>query len=128
MIGGWTRLDTWTRSWLVASVVYAAALLVAAYALPVYRGSAPQTLVQVNGGKVILIVAVPLVGALLAIGTIVVRLGHARDGVGVFTWLVLGVLGAFTLLGILTIGVFVAPVTVCLLIATLRIQEAARAS
>ena len=79
-------------------------------------------------GKVILIVAVPLVGALLAIGTIVVRLGRARDGVGVFTWLVLGVLGAFTLLGILTIGVFVAPVTVCLLIATLRIQEAARAS
>ncbi len=109
-------------------MVYAAALIGAAVALPLYSGSAPQTLVQVNGGKVIFIVAVPLVGALLAIGTIVVRLGHARDGVGVFTWLVLGVLGAFTLLGILTIGVFVAPVTVCLLIAILRIQETARMS
>ena len=118
-------MDAWTRGWLAAAVVLGAALPVAAITVPAYNGTVSQTLVQVNGDKVI---AIPLVGALVAIGTIVVRRRHARRGVGVVTWLVIGVLGAFALLGMLTIGPFVAPVPVCLLVAALRIQETGRSS
>ena len=120
-------LDSWTRGWLAAAVVLGAALLVAAFTVPAYTGSVTQTVVQANGGKVVAIVAVPLVGALVAISSIVVRRRHARRGVGVVTWLVIGVLGVFTLLGMLTIGPFIAPVPVCLLVAALRIQETGRA-
>ena len=126
MSAGWTRLDRWTRWWLAASVVFGAGLLVAAFTVSVYNGTVSQTLVQANGKRVIVIVAIPLVGALFAIGTIVARLGSARSGVGIVTWLVIGVLGALALLGVLTIGPFVAPVPVCLLVAALRIQEAGR--
>lgn len=126
MSAGWTGLDKWTRGWLLASVVFGAGLLVAAFTVSAYNGTVSQTLVQANGRKVIFIVAIPLVGALLAIWTIVARVGHARNGVGIFTWLVIGVLGAFALLGMLTIGPFVAPVPVCLLVAALRVQEASR--
>ena len=128
MSAGWAGLDRWTRGWLVASVVYGAVLVVAALTVPVYSGTISETLVEVNGTKVVAIVAIPLVGALFATGTVVVRLGHAHSGVGVVTWLVIGVLGAFTLLGMLTIGPFVAPVPICLLIGALRIQEAGRAT
>lgn len=127
MSAGWTGLDKWTRGWLLASVIVGAGLPVAALTVPVYSGTVSQTLVQVNGTKVVAIVAIPLVGALLATLTIVIRLGHSRSGVGIFTWLVIGVLGAFTFLGMLTIGPFIAPVPVCLLVAALRIQEAGRA-
>lgn len=128
MSAGWSGLDKWTRGWLVASVIFGAGLVVAALTVPVYNGTISETLVQVNGTKVVAIVAIPLVGALLAVSTIVVRLGHVRSGVGILTWLVIGVLGVFTLLGMLTIGPFVAPVPICLLIGALRIQEAGRAT
>ena len=123
----WLRLDKRTRWWLMASVVFGAGLLAAAYTVPAYNGTVSETLVQVNGGKVVFIVAIPLVGALLAIWTIVTRLRHARRGVGIFTWLIVGVLGAFAMLGMLTIGPFIAPVPICLLMAAIRIQEAGRA-
>jgi uncharacterized membrane protein len=126
MSSDWTRLDKWTRWWLVASVIFGAGLLVAAFTVSAYSGTISQTLVQANGEKVILIVAIPLVGALLAIGTIMARLRHVRRGVSIFTWLVVGVLGVLALLGMLTIGPFVAPVPICLLVAALRIQEAGR--
>ena len=127
MGAGWSGVDKWTRWWLVASVFFGAGLLVAAFTVPAYNGTVSQTLVQANGGKVIFIVAIPLAGALLAIGSMLVRLGHARTGVGVFTWLVIGALGAFTFLGLLTIGPFVAPVPACLLVAAVRIKDEGRA-
>lgn len=127
MSANWTQLDKWTRWWLVASVIFGAGLLIAAFTVSTYSGTVSQTLVQANGGKVIFIVAIPLVGALLAIASMLVRLGHAQTGVGTFTWLVIGVLGAFTFLGMLTIGPFVVPVPVCLLMAAVRIKDAGRA-
>jgi hypothetical protein len=107
----------------MASVVFGAGLVVTAFTVSAYTGTVSQTLVQANGGKVIFIVAIPLVGALLVIWTIVARLGHARRGVGVLTWLVVGVLSALAMLGMLTIGPFIAPVPICLLVAALRIKE-----
>ena len=124
---GWSGLDKWTRWWLLASVIFGVGLLVAAFTVSAYNGTVSETLVQANGGKVIFIVAIPLVGALFAIGSILVRVGNLRTGVGAFTWLVIGVLGVFTFLGMLTIGPFVAPVPVCLLMAAVRIKDAGRA-
>lgn len=120
----WSGLDKWTRGWLIAAVVFGAALVLAAFTVSADTGTNSQTLVQANGGKVIFIVAAPLVGALLTICTIVVRRKRARSGVGFFTWLVVGVLFALALLAMLTIGPFISPVPICLLIAALRIQEA----
>jgi vacuolar-type H+-ATPase subunit I/STV1 len=102
------RLDKWTRCWLAASVVFGAALLFAAFTVPAYNGTISQTLVEASGKKVIFIVAVPLVGALLAMGTIAARRRREREGVGITTWLLLGALGALAALGVLTIGPFVA--------------------
>ena len=127
MCANWARLDKLTCWWLVASVIFGAGLLVAAFTVSAYNGTVSETLVQVNGGKVIFIIAIPLAGALLAIGSILARLGHARTGVGTFTWLVIGVLGALTFLVMLTIGPFVVPVPVCLLMAAVRIENAGRA-
>lgn len=124
---GWRGFDKWTLGWLLASITFGAGLLVAAVTIPVYNGTVSQTLVQANGTKSIVIVAIPLAGALLVFGTILLRLRHARAGVGAFIWFVIGVLGAFAFLGMLTIGPFVAPVPVCLLMAALRIKESARA-
>ena len=126
MRASWTGVDRWTRGWLLASIVFGAGLLAAAFTVPAYNGTVSQTLVQANGAKVVVIVAIPLLGALIAIGTMVIRLRHARRGIGAATWLVIGVLGAFAFLGAFTIGPFVAPVPVCLLMAALRIQEAGR--
>ena len=120
------QLDGWTRGWLVASVVFAAGLVIGGFTVSAYNGTTSETLVQANGPKVVFIIAIPLVGALVAIWTIVARLRSARSGVGVFTWVVVGVLGVLVVLGIFTIGPFVAPVPVCLLVAVLRIQEAGR--
>ena len=122
----WTELDKWTRWWLVASVIYGAGLVVAAFTVPAYSGPGPDTVVQVNGGRVALIIALPLVGALVAIANIVFRRRFGHTGVGIFTWLIIGVLGVFVFLGMASVGMFVAPVPVCLLVAALRIQEVAR--
>jgi hypothetical protein len=123
-------MDKWTRWWLTAAIIFGAGLVVAAFTVSAYDGTISQTLVQANGGKVVFIVATPLVGAILAFSTILVRLNHERSGVGIFTWLIIGILGVLALFGVLTIGPFIAPVPVCLLIAALRIQdvETARSS
>jgi predicted membrane channel-forming protein YqfA (hemolysin III family) len=101
---------------------------VAAFTVPAYSGASPsQTLVQVNGNKVALIVAVPLLGAIAVFTNLVIRRRRRRPGVGIFTWVVIGMLGIFMVLGLATIGMFVAPVLVCLLVAAMRIQEAGTA-
>ena len=127
MAASWSRLDRWTRWLLVAAFIFGAGLLIAAFTVSAYNGTVSQTLVQANGEKVIFIIAIPLVGALLAIGAILVRLEHTRTGVGAFTWLVIGALGGCTFLGMLAIGPFVAPVPACLLIAAVRIKDAGEA-
>jgi hypothetical protein len=123
MRGSRRRLDKWTRWWLTAAIIFGTGLVVAAFTVSAYNGTISQTLVQANGGKVVFIIAIPLTGALLAISVILVRRNHERRGVGIFTWLIIGFLGVLALLGVFTIGPFVAPVPVCLLIAALRIQD-----
>jgi uncharacterized membrane protein len=112
----WVELDKKTRRWLAASALWASCLLVAAVTLPVYDGSSSQTLVQANGYKLAVIAAIPLATSLLTIWSILVRLQRSRSGVSKFTWTLVASLCFFSFLGILTIGPFVAPVPICLLL------------
>jgi hypothetical protein len=108
---------------LVPALVYAAAIVAAGFTLPVYseqsvsssgavtNGSA--TLVAVNGTDVLLVLAIPLVvtcGVALALWPVVRRGGLP------LAWTLTGILVLFTLLAMLSIGVFVLPVTLALVI------------
>jgi hypothetical protein len=93
------------------ALLWSIGLLVAALVAPVY-GSA--TLVDENGLGVLLVVAVP---AVLAVAVwIALWRKCTRGGAvsGYVAWACVWVLGAFCLLGILTIGAFVAPVAALL--------------
>jgi hypothetical protein len=119
----WAELDSWTRKWLVAAVAFGAALPVAAETVPFYSGTNSLTLVQANGVKALYIVGAPLVGTLIVISNILIRRRDVRSGVSVVTWLIIGALGTVALLGMLTVGPFILPVPVCLLVAALRVHE-----
>ncbi len=145
MSTGWGDVDRWTRVWLVASIVLGASYIAAALWIPFYLGSTStqtvalvggkvvttssgggdvsSTLIHVNGLKILAIVALPLLGALVATWSIVDRRRRSRRGVGTVTWSVIAALGALALLGVFTIGPFIAPVPLCLLVAALRVNE-----
>lgn len=110
---------------LVFAGVYSLVLVVAGFVAPAYstqgssssggvsRGSA--TLVAVNGVGVLLVLAIPLlltlaVGAALLLG---------RPWGRALAWTLTGVLAVFNVLALLSIGVFVVPVTGALAVACL---------
>lgn len=109
--------------WLtVAAFAWGAALVVAAFVVPVYDSAsdsvpsgapgdpASATLVGVNGLGVVVPVAVPAVVAAL----VGVALRHKRMRGGrasaIVAWSLIGALGAGCLVAILSIGLFAAPV------------------
>jgi len=113
-----------TSAALLVAVTYSAALVMAGFLVPVYStdsassdgevlvGSA--TLVADNGAGVIVVLAIPLlisavVGALLFL--------LPRRGTLTTAWLLTGLLAAFNLLAMLSIGIFVVPVTAALVVA-----------
>ena len=110
---------------LAIAAVWGAGLLAAAAFVPVYssvgasssgvvsQGSA--TLVGVNGWRVLLVVGVPLVATALVGGSLWRR--GPRKGAGVFAWTIAGLLAVFNVLALASIGVFVIPVTACLVVA-----------
>jgi hypothetical protein len=105
------------RAFVLTAVafVWSIGLLVAALIAPVY-GSA--TLVDENGRGVLLVVAVP---AVIAVAVwIALRRKCSRGGrVSHYAaWVCVWVLAAFCVVGLLSIGVFVAPVAVLLARAT----------
>lgn len=95
----------------VLALLWSIGLLAAALAAPLY-GSA--TLVDENGRGVLLVLAVPAVIS-LAVGIALWRKCTRGGRVsGYVAWACVSILAAFCLVGILTIGVFVAPVAVLL--------------
>ena len=114
---------------LIVAIASGLLLVVAALVAPVYTtqtsaGSSARystavtgsaTLVQVNGLRVLLVCAVPLVCALV-VGVLLWRRA-GKPGAGPFAWTVTAVLAGFNLLAMLSIGVFVLPVTAALIIA-----------
>jgi|GEM_PF-5193039 len=111
---------------LVGAVVYSSALLVAGLVVPFYstlavdtgagsgvsRGSA--TLVAVNGPGVVLVLGIPLVVS-LAVGCALWQ--RTRRGAVPVAWALTGLFIVFNVLAMLSIGVFVLPVTLALVIA-----------
>jgi len=108
------------------AVLWSVGLLVGALTLPVYErvtvtanGSigSSATLVEENGGAVLAIVAIPLVvtaGVALALRS---RYRKHRKGPGVVAPVLTGLVLIFCVLGMLTIGVFVLPVAIALVVA-----------
>ena len=110
---------------LVASA-YRVALVVAAFVVPVYDSDsssssgetspASDTLVGVNGMGVALVLAVPLL-VTLAVGF---ALWHGSRWAPPIAWTLTGLLAAANLLAMLSVGIFVLPVTAALVLACAR--------
>ena len=118
---------------LAGALLWSAALLVAATVAPAYQtvtetdsgtvthGSA--TLVGENGAGVLLVMAVPLLVTML-VGWALWRRG-ARHGAGPIAWTLTGLLACLNLLAMLSVGLFMLPVTACLAVAC-AIRQGAR--
>jgi hypothetical protein len=110
---------------LTLALAWAIGLILAALVVPVYRsadvsssGTVPggsSTLVGVNGWMALLVAGAPLAAAVATGCMLWLRAG--RQGAGVLAWTIAGLLGCVNLLAMLSIGVFVLPVTVALLVA-----------
>lgn len=127
--GAWRGLGMFTRVVFLASVLYAIGLIVAAGTVSSgdsvsgYGVQASLTLVQENGAKVLLVVAIPLVGSIIVVMSTLVRRRAGRAGVSVVTWTVAGVLILHCIAGILTVGLFSLPVPLLLFGALGSISE-----
>ena len=126
------RLPQTAKIALIAAAAWSVLLLVAAFTFPAYGTASSSgsvdangnltsseeitgtaTLVGVNGLYAALLVSIPL--AVTAVVALLLRIGvrPAR----VVAWVLVGLLGVFTVLGLMSIGLFILPVTVALVVA-----------
>ncbi len=109
---------------LLFAALYGAALIVGGFLAPVYESTSgsssgeathgTDTLVGVNGLGVVIVLGLPLLMT-LAVGCALWQ-GPRRGAIPV-AWTLTGLLAVFNLLAMLSIGVFVVPVTVALIVA-----------
>jgi hypothetical protein len=110
---------------LAAAGAWGCLLVAAAFLVPVYQDSVAasptggagrfsRTLVGVNGPGSALVVAVPLLATGLVAAALLLRRGRAGLALG---WTVTGLLAVFDLLSMLSIGIFLVPVTGALVVA-----------
>jgi hypothetical protein len=109
--------DRVTTTLMFSASIWAVGLLVAGVIAPSSRsveGTSTQspsaTLVQVNGPRVLAAVVLPLLAVVVVAMALRWRGEKERSGAGVLAWTVSTLVGVVSLLGILTIGPFVAPV------------------
>jgi len=117
---------------LLVAAAYGVALVIAAFTLPVYDSAgssssgetslASDTLVGVNGPGVALVLGVPLL-VTLAVGFALWQ--RSRWSVPI-AWTLTGLLAAANLLAILSVGIFVLPVTAALVLACVRSRPPAQ--
>ena len=119
---------------LVGAAVWSVGLLVVANVVPLYAGTTTTsttatdggpvdvttervsaTLVEINGPGALAILAVPLVVTVL-VALLLWRTRVPRPAV-VAAWLLAALLGVFSVLGMMTIGVLVLPVTAAVVLA-----------
>lgn len=132
--------DRPTRVLLWIGAAWSAALVVAALLVPAYTTGATSspgplgtgspkgppalsttaTLVQVNGIKVLALVGLPLVVVALVAWALGRRRARGQAGAGPVAWTLTVLVGLFALAGMLTIGIFVLPVAVLLVVACAR--------
>jgi hypothetical protein len=119
------RFGRLQRISLASAVVWGAGLVIAAVFVPAYQSSrvstsgavtdASATLVGVNGWGALLVAGAPLAAAIVIWYALWRRRG--RQGAGVLAWVVTALLACFNLLAMLSIGVFLIPVTLALVVA-----------
>jgi uncharacterized membrane protein YhaH (DUF805 family) len=111
---------------LAVALVWSLGLMLAATLLPSYEGTSETssegvnrhhstTLVEENGSGVLLVVFAPLLATLVVALALWAR--RVRAGAGPIAWSATALLAGLTLLGMLTIGPMILPVTACLLVA-----------
>lgn len=120
-----TSLGVLALTGLGVAVVWSMVVVIGAFTVPVYSGESVSsdggppvatsaTLVAENGLGSAFVVAVPLLVALL-VGVFLALVPWPAGRV--VAWILTGLLGAFTLLAMMTIGIFLLPVTVGLVVA-----------
>jgi hypothetical protein len=73
-----------------------------------------QTLIQRHGAGALILVAIPLIVSILVAVAVYGKHRGAPAWNGPVAWVAIGLLAAETLLGILTVGLFIAPVVILL--------------
>jgi len=109
---------------LLVAGVWGMGLVIAGFSVPIYRTMSESTSGQVsygtdtpvgaNGLGVVVVLAVPLMVTVLVGGALLLR---AHRGAMPVAWTLTGLLAMFTLLAMMSIGLFIIPVTACLVIA-----------
>jgi hypothetical protein len=111
------RVERRVRMYLACAAAWSALLLVAGAVV----------LTDENGAGVVAVVSIPLVLVAALTLQVVVRARRGRGGPGALGWAIAILAGIFTLLGMLTIGIFVIPVTALMFVACDRLQHPPRA-
>lgn len=119
-----TRLPRIATVALSVAAAYGMLLVVAGFLAPVYLSTSESssgevthgsgTLVGVNGLGVVAVLGVPLLATVLVGYALRLR---SRRGAVPFAWTLTGLLAAFNLLAMASIGLFVLPVTAALIVA-----------
>jgi len=127
-----SRLGRVSSIALLGAAVWASALVAAGFLVPVYTtetvsssgelAQRTETVVGANGPGAVVVLAVPLLATVLVACALLVP---ARAGLPV-AWALTALLGVLTVLGMLTIGVFVLPVTAALVVACASASRARR--
>jgi hypothetical protein len=112
---------------LLVARIYSVAIIVAGFFLPAYTSLSvtstgevkrvSTTLVGENGFGSVFVLSVPLV-LTLAVG-VALRL-HAKRRAMAVAWTLTGLFAMFNLAGVMSIGLYIIPVTLCLLYACSR--------
>jgi hypothetical protein len=121
------RIDRVTSVLLTLAAMYGVGIVVAGFVAPLYESSTSSssgadtdsmdTLVGANGTGVVFALLVPLLVTLIVAVALLLR---PRRGALPVAWTVTGVLAAFNLVAMLSIGIFIIPVTAALIISCTR--------
>jgi hypothetical protein len=119
-----TRLGRVASVALMLAAVYGMVLVVAGFLAPFYNSESMSssgevthgsgTLVGVNGLGVVVVLGVPLLATVLVGCALWLR---SRRGAVPIAWTLTGLLAVFNLLAMMSIGLFVLPVTAALIVA-----------
>ncbi|MGP8009353.1 MAG: hypothetical protein ACLPKZ_03745 [Acidimicrobiales bacterium] len=119
------QLDSWTKIWLGCAALWSLGIVAVGLFVNAYTSTngPGQTLVQMNGDRVLL----PLMVPFAAVVIVALALRHRRrvqlPGVGILVWVVFGLLVLLVLLGAFTIGPFIAPIAVFVIVAISRVNQ-----
>ena len=116
---------------LVVAAVYGAAFPIVGLVVPTYsstssttdssgvttHSSSGATMVAVNGARVLVVLALPVVAVALVWGSLTWQRRHGRTGAGALAWTVVALLGAMSVLALLSIGILIVPLVVLLAVA-----------